>query len=419
MWLVRIALTKPYTFIVLALLLLILGTLSIIRSPKDIFPNINIPVVSVVWNYSGLLPNEMAGRIISNFERGLTTTVNDIEHIESQSLTGVGVIKVYFHPGTNIGVALSQVTAIAQTALRTLPPGTLPPLILTYNASSVPIIQLVLSSPTLTEQALNDLGLNFIRSQLAVVQGASLPYPFGGKVRQVMVDLNPAAMQAYGISAEDVNAAVQNQNLILPAGTQKIGQYEYFVKLNGSPVELNELNNLPIRASKGSVLFIHDVAHVHDGSLPQTNIVNFNGSRAVLMTIQKTGRAPTLDIINKIKALMPQIRASMPAALDIKLFADQSIFVKAAINDLVKEGVIAAILTALMILLFVGSLRSALIITISIPLSVLASITVFTALGETINIMTLGGLALAVGILVDDATVTVENINWNFRPKQK
>ena len=414
MWLVRIALTKPYTFIVLALLLLILGTLSIIRSPKDIFPNINIPVVSVVWNYSGLLPNEMAGRIISNFERGLTTTVNDIEHIESQSLTGVGVIKVYFHPGTNIGVALSQVTAIAQTALRTLPPGTLPPLILTYNASSVPIIQLVLSSPTLTEQALNDLGLNFIRSQLAVVQGASLPYPYGGKVRQVMVDLNPAAMQAYGISAEDVNAAVQNQNLILPAGTQKIGQYEYFVKLNGSPVELNELNNLPIRASKGSVLFIHDVAHVHDGSPPQTNIVNFNGSRAVLMTIQKTGKASTLDIINKIKALMPQIRASMPAALDIKLFADQSIFVKAAINDLVKEGVIAAILTALMILLFVGSLRSALIITISIPLSVLASITVFTALGETINIMTLGGLALAVGILVDDATVTVENINWNL-----
>jgi CzcA family heavy metal efflux pump len=414
MWLVRVALTKPYTFIVLALLLLILGILAIARTPKDIFPNINIPVVSIVWNYSGLLPQEMTGRITSGFERALTTTVNNIEHIESQSLIGVSVIKVFFHPNTSISTALSQVTAIAQTVLRTLPPGTTPPLILTYNASSVPILQLVLSSQTLTEQALNDLGTNFIRSQLAVVQGAALPFPYGGKVRQVMVDLNPSAMRTYGISAQDVNNAIQNQNLILPAGTQKIGQFEYFVKLNASPIELDHLNDMPIRYRKNSVLYIRDVAFVHDGSPPQTNIVNFNGTRAVLMIIQKTGRTSTLNIIQQIKDLMPRIRDSMPSALTIRLFGDQSIFVKAAINDLVHEGVIAACLTGLMILLFVGNWRSAVIITISIPLSILTSIIVFSSFGETINLMTLGGLALAVGILVDDATVAVENINWNL-----
>jgi CzcA family heavy metal efflux pump len=414
MWIVRIALSRPYTFIVLALLLLILGPLTIARTPKDIFPSINIPVVSVVWSYTGLPPEEMAGRITSSFERVLPTTVNNIEHIESQSLLGVSVVKIFFHPSVNIAVALSQVTAVSQTMLRNLPPGTLPPLILSYNASSVPILQLVLSSATLSEQKLNDLGNNFIRTQLAGVEGAALPYPYGGKVRQIQVDLDPQAMQAYGVSAAEVNAAIGNQNLILPAGTQKIGQYEYIVKLNASPEIADQLNNLPIRTEKGSVLYIRDVAHVRDGYPPQTNIVNMNGTRAVLMTIQKTGGASTLDIINEVQALMPKIIESMPSALNIKLFGDQSIFVRAAIKDVIQEGVIAAILTGLMIFLFVGSWRSTAIITISIPLSVLASIIVFSALGQTINIMTLGGLALAVGILVDDATVAIENINWNL-----
>ena len=414
MWIVRLALSRPYTFLVLALLLLILGPLAILRTPKDIFPNINIPVISVVWSYSGLLPEEMAGRITSSFERALTTTVNDIQHIESQSLTGVSVTKIFFYPSVQIATALGQVTSIAQTILRNLPPGTLPPLILSYNASSVPILQLVLSSDKLSEQELNDLGNNFIRTQLAVVQGAALPYPYGGKVRQIQIDLNPQAMQAYGVSAQDVNTALDNQNLILPAGTEKIGLYEYFIKLNASPVNMNDLNDLPIKNQNGTVLYIHDVAHVRNGSPPQTNIVNFNGIRAVLMTIQKVSGASTLDIINEVKAILPKVRASMPPELNIKTFADQSLFVKAAISDLIREGVIAAVLTGLMILLFVGSWRSTLIIVISIPLSILASIITFSSLGETINIMTLGGLALAVGILVDDATVAIENINWNL-----
>ncbi len=414
MWIVRIALTRPYTFIVLALLLLILGPLTIFQTPKDIFPIINIPVVSVVWSYSGLLPDEMAGRITSTFERALTTTVNDIQHIESQSLTGVSVTKIFFYSSVKIATALSQVTSIAQTLLRNLPPGTLPPLILSYNASSVPIMQLVLSSNTLTEQELNDLGNNFIRTQLAVVQGAALPYPYGGKVRQVEVDLNPQAMQAYNVSAQDVNTAILNQNLILPAGTAKIDLYEYFIKLNASPIVLNDINDLPIRTQQGAVLYIRDVAHVLNGSPPQTNIVNYNGKRAVLMTIQKVSGASTLDIINQVKAILPKVEESMPPALKLKIFGDQSLFVKAAINDLVREGTIAAVLTGLMILLFVGSWRSTVIIIISIPLSILASIITFSVLGETINIMTLGGLALAVGILVDDATVAIENINWNL-----
>lgn len=414
MWMVRIALSRPYTFIVLAVLLLILGTLTILRTPKDIFPSIDIPVVSVVWNYTGLPPTEMAGRITSIFERALPTTVNDIEHIESQSLIGVSVVKIFFHPSADIAVALSQVTAVAQTILRGMPPGTLPPLILNYQASTVPVLQLALSSSTLSEQRLNDLGNNFIRTQLAGVAGAALPYPYGGKVRQIQVDLNPLAMQAHGVSAKDVNAAIGNQNLILPAGTQKIGQYEYFVTLNGSPIIADQLNDLPIRNEKGTVLFVHDVAHVRDGSPPQTNIVNINGSRAVLMTIQKTGNASTLDIIKQVKGLIPKIIDSMPAGLNLNFFGDQSIFVSAAIEDVIQEGVIAAILTGLMILLFVGSWRSTVIISISIPLSILSSIIVFAALGQTINIMTLGGLALAVGILVDDATVAVENINWNL-----
>lgn len=414
MWIVWIALSRPYTFIVLALMLLIVGTLTIMRTPTDIFPDINIPVVSVVWNYTGLPPDEMGDRITSIFERAVTTTVNDIEHIESESLIGVSVTKLFFQPNVNVDMALSQVTAISQTILRSLPPGTLPPLVLSYKASTVPVLQLVLSSPTLQEQNLNDLGNNFIRPELATVQGAALPYPYGGKVRQIQVDLDPQAMQTYGVSAQVVNAAIDAQNLILPAGTQKIGEYEYIVKLNGSPLKADELNNMPVKQTPGRVLYIRDVAHAHDGYAPQTNIVRVNGQRAVMMSIQKTGNASTLDIVARVKSLLLKIKDSLPAGLNLTLFADQSIFVTAAIQGVIVEGIIAAALTGLMILLFLGSWRSTFIISLSIPLSILASITILSALGETINIMTLGGLALAVGILVDDATVAIENINWNL-----
>jgi multidrug efflux pump subunit AcrB len=414
MWIVRIALQKPYTFIVLALLLFILGILAILNTPKDIFPNINIPVVSVVWTYTGFLPEEMAGRITGNFERIVTSTVNDIEHIESQSLLGVSVVKIFFHPLTNIAIALSQVTAISQTLLKTLPPGITPPLILSYSASSVPIIQLVLKSPTLSDQELYDLGNNFMRNQLAVIEGASIPYPYGGKVRQIQVDLNPQAMQAYGISAQTVHNTIQAQNLIIPAGTQKIGFHEFFVKLNASPVNVNELNDLPIRAENGAVLYVRDVAHVRNGYPPQTNIVQVNGTPAVLMTIQKTGSASTLDIIQQLKAILPKMMQTMPPDLQLSTIADQSIFVKAAINSVVREGAIAGILTMLMIMFFVRSFRSTFIIMISIPLSILASFIALYFMGHTINTMTLGGLALAVGILVDDATVAIENINYHL-----
>jgi CzcA family heavy metal efflux pump len=414
MWIVWIALSRPYTFIVLALMLLIIGPLAIMRTPTDIFPDINIPVVSVVWTYSGLPPDEMGERITSVFERAVTTTVNDIEHIESESLIGVSITKLFFHSGVNIDVALSQVTAIAQTILKNLPPGTLPPLILSYKASTVPVLQLVLSSATIPEQKLNDLANNFLRTQLATVQGASIPYPYGGKIRQVQVDLDPQAMQTYGISAQEVNAAIDAQNLIIPAGTQKIGQYEYIVKLNGSPLVVDELNDLPVKSTPGRVLYIRDVAHVRDGFAPQTNIVRVDGHRAVMMSIQKTGNASTLDIVNKIKSLLPKVKEILPEGLNLSKFADQSIFVTSAIQGVIVEAVIAAALTGLMILLFLGSLRSTFIITLSIPLSIIASMTILSALGETINIMTLGGLALAVGILVDDATVAIENINWNL-----
>ncbi len=414
MWIVRLALSRPYTFIVLALMLLIIGPLTIMRTPTDIFPDINIPVVSVVWNYAGLPPDEMGDRITSVFERAVTTTVNDIEHIESESLIGVSVIKLFFHPGVNIDIALSQVTAISQTILRSLPPGTLPPLVLNYKASTVPVLQLVLSSSSVPEQKLNDLGNNFLRTQFATVQGAAIPYPYGGKTRQIQVDLDPQAMQTYGISAQQVNAAIGAQNLIIPAGTQKIGPYEYIVKLNGSPLAVEELNDLPIKATPGRVLYIRDVAHVRDGFAPQTNIVRVDGQRAVMMSIQKSGSASTLQIIEQIKALLPKARLILPAGVNLSQFADQSIFVTAAIQGVITEGIIAAALTGLMILLFLGSLRSTFIITLSIPLSIIASITILSALGETINIMTLGGLALAVGILVDDATVAIENINWNL-----
>ncbi|MDB6060534.1 MAG: putative cation/multidrug efflux pump [Verrucomicrobiaceae bacterium] len=414
MWIVRVALQRPYTFIVLALLLLIIGPLTILRTPTDIFPNIDIPVISVVWGYDGLPAEEMANRMIGTFERVMTITVNDIEHIESQSLNGIGVVKVFFHPGTKIDLAMSQVTSVSQTVLRSFPPGTLPPLILSYNASSVPVLQLALSSKKLTEAEMFDFGNSFIRTQLATVQGASLPYPYGGKMRNIMVDINPRALQAKGLSAQDVTNAIGAQNLTLPSGTQKIGDYEYNIRLNGSPADVDALNDLPIKTENGTTTYIRDVAHVRDGYLPQTNIVRVDGQRAALMTIQKTGNSSTLDIIDRIKALLPQIKDSAPPELNIRALADQSVFVRSSIDGVVHEGVIAAALTGLMILLFLGSWRSTLIITISIPLSVLASIMTMAALGETINIMTLGGLALAVGILVDDATVAIENINWHL-----
>jgi CzcA family heavy metal efflux pump len=414
MWVVRIALQRPYTFLVLALLLLIIGPLTIIRTPVDIFPNIDIPIVSVVWNYTGLPPEQIADRIVSIFERTTTTTVNDIEHIESQSLNGVGVVKFYFQPNVNIDVALSQITAIAQTQLKQLPQGTTPPLVLSYNASSVPILQLALSGKAETEQQLFDQGNNFIRTQLATVQGASLPFPYGGKQRQIQVDIDQHALRSLGLSAQDINNAISAQNLILPSGTEKIGEYEYNIQLNGSPDAVKDLNDLPVKAINGTTIYIHDVANVRDGYPPQTNIVRVDGTRAVLMTIQKSGLASTLDIINRVKDRLPAIKAGSPPDMDVKAIGDQSIFVKAAVSGVIREATIAAALTGLMILLFLGSWRSTLIITISIPLSILASLIALSALGETINIMTLGGLALAVGILVDDATVAIENINYHL-----
>jgi CzcA family heavy metal efflux pump len=414
MWIVRIALQRPYTFIVLALLLVIIGPLTIIRTPTDIFPNIDIPIVSVVWTYAGLPPEGIADRIVSVFERSTTTTVNDIEHIESQSLNGVAVVKFFFQPNVNIDVALSQITAIGQTQLRQMPVGTTPPLVLSYNASSVPIIQLALTGSKQTEQQLFDLGNNFMRTQLATVQGASLPYAYGGKQRQIQVDLDQHALQSFGLSAQDVSAAVAAQNLILPAGTEKIGEFEYNIVLNGSPTTIEGLNDLPVKTVNGTTIYVHDVAHVRDGNPPQTNIVRVDGQRAVLMTVQKSGSASTLSIIDRVKARLPQIRASSPPDVTIRAIGDQSIFVKAAVQGVIREAAIAAALTGLMILLFLGSWRSTLIITISIPLSILASLICLSALGETVNIMTLGGLALAVGILVDDATVAIENINYHL-----
>src|ERR1700687_540652 len=411
MWIVRVALSRPYTFVVLAILILILGVLSIFRTPTDIFPNINIPVVSIMWNYSGLSPTEMSNRIITLQERSLTTIVNDIEHIESQSLNGVAVIKVFFHPGVNISMAIAQIAGQSQTQLKQLPAGTTAPLIITYSASSVPILQLALSGPTLSEQQLNDLGLNFLRPQLTSVPGTAIPYPYGGKQRQVQVDLNTAALQSKGLSPLDVVNAISAQNLILPSGTAKIGKFEYNVDMNGSPTTIAGLNNLPIKAAGGTTIYIRDVANVRDGFPPQTNIVRVDGRRSTLMTIQKIGNASTLDIITAIKKLLPSVKTTLPADLQIRLLGDQSVFVRGAISGVLREALIAACLTAAMILLFLGSWRSTLIIAISIPLSILTSIIFLSVLGETINIMTLGGLALAVGILVDDATVTIENIH--------
>jgi multidrug efflux pump subunit AcrB len=414
MWIVRLALRRPYTFVVLSLLLLILGPVVILRTPVDIFPNINIPVVSIVWNYAGLSPQELSDRIVVQFERSITTTVNDIEHTESQTLNGVSVVKVYFQPGVNIAQAVAQITAIAQTGLRQYPQGTTPPLIIQYSASSVPVLQLGLSGNGLTEQQLNDFGTNFIRTQLATVEGASTPYPYGGKQRQVQVDIDTQKLQEHGLSASDVVNAVSQQNIILPAGDVKMGHIDYQVESNSAPETIAGLNDLPIKTVNGATIYMHDVGNVRDGFPPQTNIVRVDGQRASLMTIQKTGSASTLNIISSIKAQLPHIREQLPPALQITPIADQSVFVKGAISGVVREAVIAACLTALMILVFLGSWRSTLIIAVSIPLSVICSLLMLSALGETINIMTLGGLALAVGILVDDATVEIENINRNL-----
>src|SRR5580765_1130710 len=414
MWIVALALRRPYTFVVVALLLLILGPIVILRTPTDVFPEINIPVVSIVWNYSGLSSEDMGARITTVTERALTTLVDDIEHIESQSLNGIAVVKVYFQPHANIDKAIAQVTAISQTQLRQLPPGTTPPLVISYSASTVPILQLGLSGHELSEQQLFDSGVNFIRTRLITVPGAAIPYPYGGKQRQVQVDLDTNALQSKGLSPMDVVNAISAQNLILPSGTSKIGQFEYDVDLNGSPQTVAELNDLPVKRVGNTTIYVHDVGFVRDGFPPQTNIVRVNGQRASLVTIQKTGNASTLDIIAGIKAMLPRIQAQLPPELQIRPLADQSIFVRASIDGVLREGLIAACLTGIMILVFLGSWRSTLIIAVSIPLSILTSIIVMSALGETINIMTLGGLALAVGILVDDATVEIENINRNI-----
>ena len=411
MWIVKLALRRPYTFVVLALLLLIVGPLAILRTPTDIFPNIDIPVVSVVWSYSGLAPQQMEQRIVSGYERALTTTVNNIDHIESQSLNGVAVVKIFLHQGASIEQALSEIGAESAAQVRLLPPGTQPPLMLAYNASTVPILQLALSSKTLPEQTLYDQGSNFIRTQLATVQGAAVPLPFGGKVRQVMVDIDSQALQAHGLAPIDVVNAINAQSLILPGGTAKIGALEYNVDMNGSPATIAGLNDLPIRNTPAGMVFIRDVAHVRDGFAPQMNIVRQDGGRAALLQVDKSGNASTLDIVANVKALLPKIQASLPAGLNIQTLADQSVFVSAAVSGVIREGLMAAGLASLMILLFLGSWRSTLIIATTIPLSILASVVTLSALGQTINIMTLGGLALAVGILVDNGTVAIENIN--------
>jgi multidrug efflux pump subunit AcrB len=412
--LVRIALSRPYTFVVLALLLLIIGPLAALRTPTDIFPDIRIPVIGVVWQYTGLPPDQMSGRIVTPFERALTTTVNDIEHIVSNSYNGFGIVKIFFQPNVDIRTANAQVTAISQTLIKAMPPGATPPLILNYNASTVPIIQVALSGHGLTEQNLADIGINQLRTPLITVPGAAIPYPYGGKQRQVQIDIDPQALQSRGLSGQDVANALAAQNLITPVGTQKIGEFEYNLQLNNSPLKMEELGDLPIKTVNGAMVYVRDVAHVRDGNPPQTNIVHVNGNRSVLMMVLKAGFISTLDIIAGIKQKVIDVQDQMPDALKIGFIGDQSVFVRGAIAGVAFEGVIAALLTSVMILLFLGSWRSTLIIAVSIPLSVLGAIVMLWAIGETLNIMTLGGLALAVGILVDEATVTIENINYHL-----
>ncbi len=411
---VRVALRRPYTFVVLALLLLIIGPLAAWRTPTDIFPDIRIPVIAVAWQYTGLPPQEMAGRITTQFQRALTTTVNDIEHIEANSYAGIAVVKIFFQPGVSVAVANAQVTAICQVVVRQMPPGITPPLILNYNASTVPIIQLALAGQGLSEQALFDLGVTSVRTPLVTVPGAAVPFPYGGKQRLVQIDLDPAALQARNLSRQDVANALAAQNLIIPVGTQKVGEYEYTLQLNSAPSVIEELGNLPIKVVNGATVYIRDVAQVHDGNSPQTSIVHVDGARSVVLSVLKIGTASTLAIVEGIKSKIVEIKSTLPDALVISPINDQSIFVRAAINGVAIEGIIAALLTSVMILLFLGSWRSTVIIAISIPLSVLGSIACLSLIGETLNIMTLGGLALAVGILVDDATVTIENINYHL-----
>ena len=414
MWIVQLALRRPYTFVVMAILILVMGGVAIFRTPTDIFPNINIPVVSIIWTYNGLIPKDMSDRIVSVTERNLTTVVDNIEHVESQSLYGIAVVKVFLQPNASLDRAVAQITASSQTQLKLLPQGTTPPLIIAYSASSVPVMQLALSGQGLSEQQLNDYGLNFIRTQLITIPGTAVPYPYGGKQRQVQVDLNPEALQSKGLSALDVVNAITLQNLILPTGTSKIGGKEYNVDIpNAAPQTIADLNQIPVKTVGDTTIYMKDVAWVRDGFPPQTNIVRVNGQRSVLLTIQKAGDASTLSVISGIKSILPRIAATVPASLKMSPLADQSIFVKGAISGVVREALIAACLTAFMILMFLGNWRSTLIIATSIPLAILCSVIALSAIGQTINIMTLGGLALAVGILVDDATVEVENINRN------
>ncbi len=414
MWIVQIALRRPYTFVVFAFLIAIFGVLSARRTPVDIFPNIDIPVVSVVWTYNGLLPNDMSSRVIYFYERYITAQVGDIEHLESQSLNGYGVVKIFFQKNVNIAAALAQVTAASQTVLKLLPPGITPPYVLSYNASSVPILQLALSSKQLPQMQLFDLGQNFIRPQLATVAGAAVPSPYGGRVLQVQVDLDQDAMQAHDVSADDVVNTITAQNLILPAGDQKLGKFDWNVALNASPTVLEKINDLPVKKVNGTIIFMRDVAYVHTGSPPQTNLVRVNGSRAVLMTILKAGSASTLSVVEGIKSLLPRVELSLPSSLNLHAVGDQSIFVKAAVFGVIREAALAAWLVGVMILVFLGSWRSTVIILTEIPLAILFSLTALFWLGETVNVMTLGGLALAVGILVDDGTVTIENINYHL-----
>jgi CzcA family heavy metal efflux pump len=414
MWIVRLALSRPYTFIVMALVIILLTPVVLLRTPTDIFPSIDIPVISLVWNFTGLQPQEMEQRITSNSERAVNVLVNDVEHSESQSLNGISIVKIYFQPNANVQTALAQTTAIVQTILRALPPGTTPPLVAIYSAATVPVIQIGMTSDNLSEQALFDFGNNFIRTQLATVQGAALPFPYGGKQRLISVDLDTNLLQSKGLSPVDIVNAINSQNLILPTGTAKLGTLEYLVEMNGSPQTVSGLNDLPVKTANGATIYMRDVAHVRDGFSPQTNIVRANGQRGVLMAVYKTGSASTLDIVQRVKQTIQNYAGSIPEGLHIAMLFDQSLFVRASIYGVLREALIAACLTAFMILVFLGNWKSTLIIAASIPLSILVSVLCLSALGETINIMTLGGLALAVGILVDDATVEIENINRNL-----
>jgi multidrug efflux pump subunit AcrB len=414
MWLVRIALKRPYTFVVMALLIVILGAITIGRMSTDIFPEIDIPVISIVFNYGGLAPEEMERRIVTNLERTVTTIVNDIEHVESQSIMGMGVVKLFLQPGASVESATAQVTAAAQTAIRQMPAGTTPPLIVRYSASNVPILQLALKSDSLSEQQLFDYATNFIRTDIATVRGAQLPWPYGGKQRQIMVDIDPARLYAWGLSPRDVNDAIGQQNVVLPTGTAKIGVDEYPIVLNATAEVVDEFGAIPIKTVRNTPIYVRDVANVRDGYAPQTNLVHVEGHKSVLMSILKVGSASTLDVVRGIRNILPASLARLPKELNVALLFDQSLFVRTAVLGVVKEAAIAATLTAVMLLLFLGSWRSTLIVLVSIPLSILVSIVVLSALGQTLNVMTLGGMSLAVGILVDDATVEIENVHRNL-----